>query len=316
MLITFREKEHIYTVSGNIADISVTELLHKFGLAPNYEGANKEVLRKAAEEGKKVHKDLEYVLNKANYTPKTKQGESFAKWVKENLDCGVGEQKLGFITDVITIAGTADVMGFLKDGTPFIADHKNTSQFHKEYVEWQTSLLDYMARKLGSQKVNGKALNWKGAKKRFCFLYDKETGELDVKELGTIPDEEIERLINCEIKGEIYQRPALVVDNELIENFEKAEKQLIAVEENYKQAKARVEEFRAKLLQLMEFQKIKSWESPDRSLKVIYIAPTSKAKVDSKKLKHDFPLAYSSCLKVENTKSSIRILKREVGDEF
>lgn len=303
-------------VSGNLADASVTELLHKHGLAPKYDGISEKVLKRAANEGKKVHKDLENVLNERNYEPTTKQGESFAKWVKENLDCGVGEQKLGFVTDIITLAGTADVMGFLKDGTAFIADHKNTSQFHKEYVEWQTSLLDYMARKLGTEKVNGKALNWKGAKKLFCFLYDKETGELTVKELDKIPDEEIEKLINCEIKGEKYQRPALVVESELIESFEKAEKELMLIEDNYKQAKARAEEFRNKLLQLLESQKIKSWESPDRSLKVIYLAPMSKTRVDEKLLKKEFPLAYSKCLKVVNTKSSVRILKREVGDEF
>ena len=71
MIVEFEEKDHIYSVNGDIASISVTELLKKHGLSPNYDGVNKQVLRESAEKGKDVHKDLENVLNEANYEPKT-----------------------------------------------------------------------------------------------------------------------------------------------------------------------------------------------------------------------------------------------------
>ena len=311
MRITFTKKGHIYRVNGNIAEISVTELLSKHNLAPDYSCVGEEELKASANEGTKVHKDLENVLNEAHYEPKTEQGKNFAKWVKENLDCGVGEQKLAYITDNFILAGTADVMGFLKDGTAIIADHKNTALFHREYVEWQTSLLDYMARKLGNEQVNGKALNWKGAKTRYCFHYDKKTGELKVKTLGVIPDSEIEKLLDCELKGEIYQRPILVIEKELVQKFEEAERALIEIETTYKQAQDRAKELRKELLELFERQNIKSWETPDRLLKVTYIPQIDKLQVDSALLKKSFPQVYYKCIKVVKNKPTIRITRRE-----
>ena len=311
MRITFTKKGHIYRVNGNIAEISVTELLNKHHLSPDYSCVNEEDLKASADEGTRVHKDLENILNKANYEPTTEQGKNFAKWVKENLDCGVGEQKLAYVTDNFILAGTADVMGFLKDGTAIIADHKNTSVFHREYVEWQTSLLDYMARKLGNEQVNGKVLNWKGAKTRYCFHYNKKTGELSVKTLGVIPDEEIEKLLNCELNGEIYQRPVLVIENELMQKFEEAERALIEIETTYKQAQDRAKELRKELLNLFEKQNIKSWETPDRLLKVTYIPQIDKLQVDSALLKKTFPQAYYKCIKVVKNKPTIRITRRE-----
>ena len=168
MIVDFEEKGHIYSVNGEIASISVTELLTKHGLSP-YSGANKAKMKESADVGKEIHKDLEDILNVAGYEPKTEQGKQFAEWVKENLDCGVGEQMLGFESNGLVIAGTADVMAIAKDKTLIIADHKNTSQFHREYVSWQVSILDYFARKLGKEKINGKLLNWKGAKRFICF---------------------------------------------------------------------------------------------------------------------------------------------------
>ena len=106
MIVDFEEKGHIYSVNGEIASISVTELLAKHGLAPDYSGISKAKLKESADNGKAVHKDLEDILNVAGYEPKTEQGKHFAEWVKENLDCGVGEQKLGYEYNGLIIAGT------------------------------------------------------------------------------------------------------------------------------------------------------------------------------------------------------------------
>ena len=129
MLIEFDEKDHVYSVDGEIASISVTELLAKHGLSPDYSGVKGAVLRAKADEGKRIHKDLENVLNKAKYEPKTAQGKAFKNWVKENLDCAVGEQMLAYEYKGMYIAGTADVIGFTKGGFGIIGDHKNTSKF-------------------------------------------------------------------------------------------------------------------------------------------------------------------------------------------
>lgn len=314
MIVEFEEKGHIYSVNGDIASISVTELLKKHGLSPNYDGVNKQALRESSEKGKKVHKDLENVLNVVDYKPTTPQGEQFSEWVKNNFDCGVGEQMLAYEKDGMIIAGTADVMGISKNGKYLIiGDHKNTSVFHREYVTWQVSILDYFARKLGDEKINGKLLNWKGAKEFYCFHYDPKSGKMTVYKLDKIDDNEIEKLLDCEFKGEIYQRPMLVVDPEFEKRYLEAEKEFMAIETTAKELQLKRDELRSELVKLFEEQGIKSWESKNGKLLVTYIAPQEQVRVDSKKLKEKFPQAYTDCQKLVKVKSSVRVTIR--GEE-
>lgn len=309
MQVSFEEKGHIYSVNGEIASISVTELLTKHKLSP-YSGVNNARMKDSADVGKAIHKDLEDILNVASYEPKTEQGKQFAEWVKENLDCGVGEQMLGYESNGLVIAGTADVMAIAKDKTLIIADHKNTSQFHREYVSWQVSLLDYFARKLGKEKVNGKILNWKGAKRFICFHYDPKTGKMTTYELDKVSDEEIERLLDCELHDEIYQRPMLVIDPELQVQFLRAEEYLAQVELTYKLAEENAKTIREQMLNLFEKQGIKSWESPTGKVKVTYVEPSERLSVDSAKLKKDYPQVFSECQKLSKVKAQIRVKVR------
>lgn len=314
MIIDFEEKDHCYSLNGEIADISVTELLHKHNLAPDYSGAPKKKLSASAKEGKEVHKDLENVLNVANYEPKTLQGQNFKKWVNENLDCGVGEQVLGIDWNGLLVCGTADVMAIGKDKSLIIADHKNISKFdatYKEYVSWQTSLLDFMAKKLGKEPINGKVLNWKGAKSFWGLHYNKKTGELTPIELQKIPDVEIERLLDCEKKGEIYQRPVLVIDKNLENQFLQAEEELSKIELAHKEAEMKSKALRQQLCELFERQGIYSWESPQGKIKVTYVRASETTRVDSDKLKEKYPQVYTECQKLIKKKSYILVTLRE-----
>lgn len=314
MVIEFEEKDHIYSVNGEIASISVTELLAKHGLAPDYSGINKQKLRESAEKGKEVHKDLENILNESGYEPTTEQGKQFKEWVDKNFDCGVGEQMLGYERDGLIIAGTADVMGISKNRKfVIIGDHKNTAKFHREYVSWQVSLLDYFAKKLGKEKINGKLLNWKGAKEFYCFHYDPKTGAMTVYELDKVPDEEIEKLLDCEYNNTIYERPMLVVDPELEKRYLQAEAQFMAIEVTAKELQARRDEARAELLAVFEKQGIKSWETPNGKLLVTYVAPFDRMSVDSKKLKEKYPQAFTECQKLTKVKASLKVTIR--GEE-
>lgn len=316
MVITFEEKGHIYSVNGEIASISVTELLAKHGLAPNYSGTSKAKLKESAEIGKSVHKDLESVLNIAHYEPKTEQGKHFAEWARENLDCGVGEQQLGYEHEGLIIAGTADVMAIGKDkSTLIIGDHKNTAKFHREYVSWQVSLLDYFARKLGKEKINGKILNWKGASKFYCFHYEPKTGEMKVYELDKIPDVEIERLIDCEYHNKLYQREKLVIDPELQKQYLAAEENFIALEKGAKKLQKKRDELREQILQLFEQQNVYSWESPDKRVLVSYVRENDRITVDSTKLKKKYPLVYNECQKVTHIKSQLRVKLRGENED-
>lgn len=310
MNIEFQDKGHIYTVNGDIASISVTELLAKHGLAPDYSGVSKAKLKESANKGKSIHKDLENVLNEAHYEPTTEQGKQFKQWVAENLDCGVGEQLLGYEKDGMVIAGTADVMGITKDRALIIGDHKTTAKLNREYVSWQVSLLDYFARKLGDEKVNGKMLKWKGAKEFYCFHYDKD-GKMTVERLEKVEDSEIERLLDCEYNNTIYERSCLVIDAEFEKQYMQAEANFMAIEQQAKAAQDERDRLRGELLKLFEAQGIKSWDNG--KVLVTYIPPTDRLSVDSKKLKDNYPTVYSECQKLTKVKSQIRVTIR--GEE-
>lgn len=310
MEILLDESNHQYTVDGEIASISITELLAKHHLAPDYGKVDKKVLKAKAEEGKKVHKDLENLLNKAKYKAETPQGEAFDKWVDENVDCAVGEQPFAYKYNTMLVCGTADVVGQLKDGSWFVGDHKTTSAFNRSYVSWQVSLLDYFARQCSGQTINGHRINWVGATKFYCFHYN-ELGELKVYELDKVDDGEIERLLNAEFNNEIYLPTQLIVDNELITNIEDLEIQVAVMERQLELTKQRAEFERQKLLKLFEEQRVISWESPSGLVKITYIAPHERMNVDTKKLKEKYPQAYEECQKPTQIKASLRINVRE-----
>lgn len=313
MIVDFEEKSHTYAVDGEIATISVTELLTKHGLSPYHFGAGKSngSLKAKADIGKKVHKDLELVLNEKDYKPKTKQGEQFAKYATENFYGAVGEQILGFRGDGWTLCGTADIMAISKGGELVLADHKNTAQFHREYVTWQVNILDYMARKLGDEPINGKSISWKGAKHFYCFHYEPTSGEMRVVELERIPDTEIERLLLAEQNGETYQRKELIVEQDLALQVQKAEEYLLFVNDMQKEAVKRAQELREQMLALFEQQGIKSWETADKRVKVTYVDGADRLSVDSAKLKREYPRVFSEVQKLTKVKPSLRVTVRE-----
>lgn len=309
MRIDFVEDTHTYLVNGDIASISVTQLLAKHGISPDYSAVDEDRMKESAKAGKEIHKDLENILNQKGYEPKTEQGKNFLQWADDNIDCAVGEQMLAYEHGGMIIAGTADIMGFLKDGTPFIGDHKTTSNFYKESVTWQVSLLDMFAKKMSGSVLNGKQFNWTGASKFFCFHYDTKTGEMQVKELERTPDEEMNNLIEAEYQGGKYQRKALVLEDDLAKQVELAEQALAQAEEQKKIAQKQAEELRSKLIYEMKRQGVKSWETD--KIKATYIYPSERITVDSRVLKSKYPMVYKECTSLSKVKETVRITIRD-----
>lgn len=311
MRIAFDEATHCYAVNGDIAHVSVTELLAKHGLSPNYDGVSDAKLAEAAEYGRAIHKDIENYVNKPAYTPITPAGEEFAEWAKNNLDCAVAEQVLAYeYSKDLIIAGTCDLLGYLKDGMSVMGDHKTTSPLHKESVSWQVSLLDYIARKLGDEAINGKQINWKGAAKFYCWHYDKQAQKMSPIELERIPDSEIEKLLDAEFRGERYQRPLLVLDAELALKAEKAEMQLLVLKRQEEAAMTEARVLRDMLCAAFEAQGISSWISPNGLVKVSYIPATTSIQVDNSRLKKEQPGIYEKYSKLVHKKAYVRVFDK------
>ena len=303
MKITLDKETHTYIVDGEFASLSVTELLQKHRLAPDYSFLKADVSEKKKNEGRKIHADLENVCNSNKYAPTTEQGKQFKAWANENLSGAIAEQPLAYKRNELIIAGTADIMAITRNGETIIADHKNMASVEKDSVAWQISLYDYFARQIAGEEINGKCLNWAGAKKFLCFQY--ANGTMKTIELEKIPDEEIEKLLWCELNGEIYQPPKLELSETMSAKIIEAENTLLEAKKAVEVAEQNAKVLREYLIGLMKEKGVKTWATD--KIQITYVAPTTRQTVDTKLLEAIYPLQYVKCLKSSPVKEKVVI---------
>lgn len=296
---TFDPETHTYYLNGKPL-ISVTQLLRKHGLAPDYSGIDEETLNRAAERGTLIHKEIEDYVTKGEvgFTPEL---VSFIKeFEKTGYDFAASE--IAVHNDVC--AGTIDL--FIASNPPegrytFI-DFKTTSSLHIESVSWQLSLYAYLYR-LSDERyfsVDTKLQAW----------HFQSDGSLKVVDIPMQPIDEIERLLECERTGKTYTRnlDGIVTDAQVAE-IEYAESIIAEAERQKKDAEARLAEIKAALQAEMEKRGIKSFET-DR-LKLTYILPGERTTIDSARLKKELPDIAEQYSKTTKTAASLRITFKE-----
>lgn len=292
-MFEFNEEKHEYTLDGKKL-ISVTQLMQKHGLAPNYAGVSSEVLNAKAERGSLIHKEIEeFIKNKEiGFTEEMIEFKDYVEGRK--IKKIQSEQKVH--NDIV--AGTIDLV--FEDGKqPIIADIKTTYQLHQEAVSWQLSIylwlyLDYDKRYADS--------NWDGYKAQ-AFHFNKE-GELNVVDIPLKPYWEVGKLMECERNGEIYKYEVTIDDNKVVEIAE-LEELIKMLDGQVKAAKQKQDELKGALLQEMESRGLKSFEKGN--LKITYVAPSTRSTLDSKAIKEKYPAIYEAHLKETEIKASLKI---------
>lgn len=295
MELTFKEDTHEYFL-GDTKLISVTQLMQKHGLAPNYGDVPSEVLRAKAERGSLVHKEIEEYI-KEGKIGFTNELSEFINEMKLTHHFNIIDSEKMIHNDIV--AGTFDLLIFnTRVNELIIADIKTTYTIHKDPVSWQLSIYAALL-----QEINASLNITRG----LVYHFDKD-GKLDVVEIPLKPVEEVKRLLECERKGKIYQAPALTTDDQLTKLVE-VETLIKTIEEQKKQAEEQAKELRAALMEEMEKQGVKSFEN-DR-IKLTYVAPSTRQSVDSAKLKKEQPAIYDQYLKSSEVKASLRITLKE-----
>ncbi len=104
-----------------------------------------------------------------------------------------------------------------------------------------------------------------------------------------------------------------VEENQLI-IAEKVIEQIKSLETKRKLIDEKEKEFKAKLGELMEENKITSFESNDKTLKISYTMPTTVDRFDSNICFKENPELYRKCLVPSNRKGSVRITVREKSE--
>lgn len=291
-MIHFDEATHTYTLDDGRKLISVTQLMKKHGLATDYSGVGSETLRRASERGTLVHKEIE-AFCKAGEIGFTPEMAAFMDYVQKHHIFAAQSETIAY-DDLI--AGTIDLILETPDGEQIIADIKTTASVNLEAVSWQLSLYEYL---IGYPSDRAQV-----------FHFNKD-GKLKVIDVPFQPQEEVERLIDCERRGIIYTKPtavALVTDQQ-VATIAEAEKIIAEADAAKKEAEARIAEIKAALMAEMEARGLKSFET-DR-VKLTYVLPSERTTIDSAKLKKELPEIAEQYSKTTKVAPSLRITIKE-----
>ena len=287
--LTFIEDTHEYFL-GDKKLISVTQLMQKHGLAPNYGDVPSEVLRAKAERGSLVHKEIEEYIKEGNI--------GFTNELIEFINADKGEVlKSEFKVNNDIVAGTVDLLLY-KNNEYIIADLKTTSELHIDAVSWQLTIYAYLL-----SKINPMIKVTKGQ----AFHFNKD-GNLNIVDIVLKPFEEIDRLMECERNDEKFEVKKIASDEQLMQLLE-VEALIKSIEEKKKKAEEQAKELRAELMKAMEANGVKSFEND--LIRITYVAPSTRQSIDSAKLKKEQPEIYANYLKSSEVKASLRITLKE-----
>lgn len=303
-MIRFDEKEHKY-YNGDKELISVTRLMQKHGLAPNYSAVSSLVLEAAAKRGTLIHSEIQEYIENGVLGFSTELG-SFIEYLEKNSHISIKDDEFMVYNDIV--AGRADLLLKYKKAIPstiysqplkkyeeflIIADIKTTSTIHYDSVSWQLSIYAYLSKQ--------------DIKKGQVFWFKKD-GTLEVKDIPLKAKEEVEKLFECERKGEIYQKPVIINDTDLLA-LEEVEQTIKYYENMKKEAEIKANEMREAIIKAMEKNGLKSFEN-DR-IKLTYIAPSERVSIDTTRLKNENPAIYLEYQKKTKVKASLRITLKE-----
>lgn len=289
-MLEFNEENHEYKLDGKKL-ISVTQLMKKHGLVPNYDKVPKEMLQAKAERGTLIHEEIEAWI-KQSEIGFTKETANFIHYtLNNNIEIKASELQLH--NDIV--AGTCDLI--LNDnGQNVIADIKTTYQLHKDSVSWQLSIYLYLYLKWDFDE-------WWDSYKGQAFHFNKD-GELNVVDIPLKPYQEIERLMECERKGEIFTQTPEVLNVDLQEVIE-LENLIKYCESQKKNAEERSKKLKEVILKEMEDRNLQSIEKD--GIKITYVSPTTRKTIDSTALKKDYPEIAEKYTKETQIKATLRI---------
>ena len=143
-MIIFDDATHTYRLDSD-EYISATTLLKKYGITPDYSTVPKDVLEKAANRGKAVHKSIElYLQGQTNLRSMYPEVELVGNYIDvRGIDMATVKSEAIIYDTNYKIAGTVDFQ-YVEDSQLVIADFKTTYNLHIDAVMWQLSIYNYM----------------------------------------------------------------------------------------------------------------------------------------------------------------------------
>ena len=284
--VAFNEWLHVYTASDGHTLIGVTELMKRHGLSPDYGGISKDVLEKAAARGTAIHQLLQdYDDGKAVI-----EDENLKAYKALGLKVHCSEY---LVSDNEIVATFIDKV--LDDCS--LADVKSTSTVHRRPLEWQLSIGAYLFE-----------LQNPGKKVPHLYCIHVRDGKAKQIEVSRIPNDAVERLLECERCGVVYSDnpvpadAALALEEQavvLAEQLDQIARLKLAIKET-EQASAELQQ------RLYDYMTENNLDEMACELGTfVRKAPYTKKALDSARLKKDKPELYEQYLKESEIKGSI-----------
>ena len=291
--IFFEEVSHSYMLDDDKLLMGVTELMKKHGLSADYSGIPEATLKKAAEEGTAIHRELQ------NY----EKGE--AVFASELID---EYKKLGLkfvyseypVSDYELVASAIDMVYAGKKGA-ILVDIKTTQKLHRRPLEWQLGIYAYLFKRQNPEIPVDAC---------YCLWIDKKKRTI----LGLVPIEpvseaEVEALLDCERQGLIYEdendKPdaGLVLSGEELVSYVDSYTKIAELKAVIKQIEDGLKTADAKLLSYMEENNLEEMKAPGGVIK--RKAAYTQTRVDSAKLKELYPAVFAKVAKEITCKGSV-----------
>lgn len=278
-------KHHYYKNGKEL--IGATTLMKKHNLGVYYESVDEEKLKKCAEYGKTVHKELESFI-KDDMPSFSSEVMNFEIWSKQN-HIEYLESELKVNNDLV--GGSIDFI-YEKDNEIVIADFKTTASIHKEAVSWQLSIY----RELLGMEI----------KKGVCFHI--RGGLFEVVDIPLKTKEEVNKLFDAERNGEIYESYELI-NNESVEALVNLQLQLMVMEEEKKKIEKAMDSFKDYALQEMEKRGLLRWEVVCNGIKLnlTRVLEGKSTGIDKDKLKLEHPEIFEEYKTTSIKKSYVRV---------
>lgn len=285
MAVIFNSENHTYyNEETKKYLISTTQLLRKHNLSPDYSQVNESVLKSSSEHGTLVHKELEEFAKNGTLG----WSDEFQQFYDFKNANGFEIVESEWLVHNDIVAGMIDCV-IKKGDSYYLCDYKTTTNRNIDSVSWQLSVY--------------KALQTKYKIEGLIVFHFKKDG-LEVLEIKEKPQSEVEKLFDCERKGQPYKQELLGVDNELIE-LSRVENQIVQFERHLKQLKEVKEHLSTKLVQIMEERTIKKYEND--FISITYKAPLQRKTIDTKALAKDHPDIAKEYERISGVKASVII---------
>lgn len=298
--VFFDRVSHTYTNADGELLMGVTELLAKHGLAPDLSGVPQNRLKEAAANGTAVHEYL--------------QGYEAGEMVPTS-DLLDDYKKLGLrflaseflVSDNVMIASSIDMLYQSGPDSVIICDIKTSEKENVRYVTWQTSIYRYLLeRQCPGVKVSAQYLLWA----------DKKCEKLRAwRELEQIPDEEIEKLLDCERNGLIYidenaiPDAALVLEEDELQTYVARAEKVAELKAAIKEIEAGLKGYDERLLAYMADNNLDEMAAPGGVFK--RKKAYTQTRVDSGKLSKLFPAVYEKVTKEVEVAASLTFKPKE-----